>query len=80
MYCREKKQARRFLLFFRKPVIKGTRLTVEFILNILAHGGTIPELLNEYTGLSFEDVQACILFASKSMEDSSYMPLSEAIA
>jgi uncharacterized protein (DUF433 family) len=53
---------------------------VEFILNTLAHGATISEILNEYPGLSIEDIQACILFASKSMEDSSFMPLTEAAA
>jgi len=63
-----------------KPVIKGTRLTVEFILNILAHGATNSEIIHEYSGLTLEDIQACILFASKSMEDSSYMPLIEALA
>jgi len=63
-----------------KPVIQGTRLTVEFVLNILAHGATIPEMINEYPGLTLEDIHACILFASKSIEDSSYMPLNEAVA
>ena len=46
-----------------KPVIKGTRLTVEFILNTLAHGSTILEIINEYNGLFVEDIQACIRFA-----------------
>ena len=40
-----------------KPVIKGTRLTVEYILNLLAHGETIAEILEEYTELTVEDVQ-----------------------
>ena len=31
-----------------KPVIKGTRLTVEYILGLLAHGATVPEILEEY--------------------------------
>lgn len=35
-----------------KPVIRGTRLTVEYILNLLAHGATIPEILEEYKGLT----------------------------
>ncbi len=43
-----------------KPVIKGTRLTVEFIINLLAHGATIEEILDEYEGLMAEDVQACL--------------------
>ena len=33
-----------------KPVIKGTRLTVEFILKLLANGATIEEILKEYKG------------------------------
>ena len=49
-----------------KPVIKGTRLTVEYVLNLLAHDATIEEILDEYHGLTREDIQACLLFASKS--------------
>ena len=49
-----------------KPVIKGTRLTVEYILNLLAHGSTEQEILSEYKGLSHEDIQACLLFATRS--------------
>lgn len=59
-----------------KPVIKGTRLTVEFILNLLAHGATTQEILDEYTGLTQTDIQACILFASKALENTMFMPLS----
>jgi uncharacterized protein (DUF433 family) len=47
-----------------KPVIRGTRLTVEFILNLLAHGMTAAEIISEYRGLTQEDIQACILFAT----------------
>lgn len=47
-----------------KPVIKGTRLTVEYILNLLAHGATMAEILQEYKGLTHEDIQACLLFAT----------------
>ena len=46
-----------------KPVIRGTRLTVEFILNLLAHGATTDEILDEYDGLTLEYLQACLLFA-----------------
>ena len=58
-----------------KPVIKGTRLTVEYILNLLAHGVTVPEILDEYDGLTQEDVQACLLFATRSLSDTVFMPL-----
>jgi len=61
-----------------KPVIKGTRLTVEYIINLLAHGATFTEILEEYEGLTQEDIQACLLFATKSLENVSFMPLSVA--
>lgn len=58
-----------------KPVIKGTRLTVEYILGLLAHGATITEILEEYEGLTQEDIQACLLFATKALENTTFMPL-----
>ena len=58
-----------------KPIIKGTRLTVEYILNLLAHGATNTEILDEYEGLTPEDIKACLLFATKSLEDTAFMPL-----
>ena len=63
-----------------KPVIKGTRLTVEYILNLLAHGATVEEILGEYDGLTLEDIQACLLFAAKSLENTSFMPLAMEMA
>lgn len=58
-----------------KPVIGGTRLTVESILNLLAHGATCEEVVEEYDGLTPEDIQACLLFASRSLESASFLPL-----
>ncbi|GAK57664.1 hypothetical protein U27_04631 [Candidatus Vecturithrix granuli] len=58
-----------------KPVIKGTRLTIEYILGLFAHGATAAEILEEYEGLTYEDLQACFLFASKSLESTLFMPL-----
>lgn len=58
-----------------KPVIRGTRLTVDFILNLLAHGATESEILNEYKGLTLEDIQACFLFATNSLKNTEFMPL-----
>lgn len=58
-----------------KPVIRGTRLTVEYVLNLLAHGATVAEVLEEYDGLAQADIQACLLFASRSLEDTAFMPL-----
>ncbi len=58
-----------------KPVIKGTRLTVEYVLNLLAQGATIEDILAEYDGLAREDIRACFLFATKSLESIAFMPL-----
>lgn len=58
-----------------KPVIKGTRLTVEYILNLLAHGSSAADILDEYDGLTPEDIQACLLFASQSLSGTAFMPL-----
>ena len=58
-----------------KPVIRGTRLTVEYILNLLAHGATEAEILEEYRGLSHEDIQACLLFAVLSLQSALFLPL-----
>lgn len=48
-----------------KPVIRGTRLTVEYILNLLAHGSTEQEILSEYNGLAHEDIRACLRFPAQ---------------
>lgn len=58
-----------------KPVIKGTRLTVDYILNLFAHGATTSEILEEYEGLTAEDLRACFLFATKSLRETDFMPL-----
>ncbi len=60
-----------------KPVIRGTRLSVEYILNLLAHGATVTEILEEYEGLVEADIRACLLFASRALESASFMPLAE---
>ena len=58
-----------------KPIIRGTRLTVEYVLNLLAHGATAEEILAEYQGLKAEDIQACFLFATRFLGDTAFMPL-----
>ena len=58
-----------------KPVIQGTRLTVEYILGLLAQGTTIEKILGEYPGLVKDDIYACLLFASKTLQDASFIPI-----
>jgi len=47
-----------------KPVIRGTRLAVEFILQLLAAGQSESEILSDYPGLTREDILACLSYAS----------------
>ena len=61
-----------------KPVIKGTRLTVEYIIDRLAHKATTADLVEEYDGLTHEDIAACLLFARHSLSDTDYFPLEKA--
>lgn len=60
-----------------KPVIKGTRLTVEYILNLLAHGATLTDILQEYEGLTQDDIHACLLFAAYALNSTVMVPLAE---
>ena len=58
-----------------KPVILGTRLTVDYILSLLAQGATTAEILGEYDTLTLDDIHACLLFAARSVSDTACMPL-----
>jgi uncharacterized protein (DUF433 family) len=49
-----------------KPVIKGTRITVELILNKLAAGQTVEQILEDYPHLTREGIRAALEFAAKS--------------
>ena len=46
-----------------KPVIAGTRLSVDFIIGLLAEGWAEDQLLTNYPGLVHEDVLACLAYA-----------------
>jgi uncharacterized protein (DUF433 family) len=50
-----------------KPVIRGTRITVELILRKLSEGATEAELLEAYPKLTREDIQAAIRYAADSL-------------
>jgi len=47
-----------------KPVIRGTRLAVEFILELLASGQSEAELMANYPGITRDDILACLAYAS----------------
>jgi uncharacterized protein (DUF433 family) len=46
-----------------KPIIEGTRLSVEFIIGLLADGWTEEQILANYPGLTHDDVVACLAYA-----------------
>lgn len=51
-----------------KPIIKGTRLAVEFIIDLLAQGWTNEEIIRNYPGITLEDIQACLGYASATLK------------
>ena len=63
-----------------KPVVRGTRLAVEFIIDLLAQGWTEEEILDNYPGLTREDIRACLVYASRVLKAEKVYPfaLSEA--
>ena len=62
-----------------KPVVKGTRLAVEFVLGLLAQGWTEAEILRNYPGLTHEQILACMAYAQARLsEERVYATLSGA--
>ena len=51
-----------------QPCIRGSRLTVRFILGLLAHGSTVEEILAEYYRLTPDDIRACFLYAVDTLD------------
>ena len=58
-----------------KPVVKGTRLAVEFIVDLLAQGWSHEEILRNYPGLTTEDINACLHYASEILHTEKVYPL-----
>ena len=58
-----------------KPVIKGTRISVEFILELLANGWTVEDILKNYPPLKREDVLAALKYATEVLKEERVYPL-----
>lgn len=58
-----------------KPVIRGTRISVEFIVELLAEGWTYDEVLRNYPQLAAEDIQAALGYASERLKQEVLYPL-----
>jgi len=54
-----------------KPVIKGTRISVEFVIDLLARGWSVEQVLREFDHLKIEDIQACLAYARELIKSKS---------
>lgn len=57
-----------------KPVVKGTRLAVEFIVELLAQGWSESEILRNYPGLTHDDIAACLKYAASILKAEKIYP------
>jgi uncharacterized protein (DUF433 family) len=62
-----------------QPTIRGTRIRIKVILDNLAEGQSVEDILTSYPGLSAEDVKAVIAFAAASLADDLCYPVPEAL-
>jgi uncharacterized protein (DUF433 family) len=53
-----------YTVMLGKPVIKGTRITVELILRKLGQGATISDVLEMYPNVTAEDIYACLIYSA----------------
>ena len=56
-----------------KPIIRGTRLSVEFILDLLASGLSEAEILEDYPHITQADIQACLRYAARAFKNEIYI-------
>ena len=57
-----------------KPVIKGTRIAVEFVIELMARGWTTEQILTEYDHLTTEDIRPCLMYASDVLKSERVYP------
>jgi len=62
-----------------KPVIKGTRISVEFILELMSSGMSIEEILKEYSHLKREDILAALDYATRVLRHEEVYPAAQLI-
>ena len=62
-------------IFGGKPIIRGRRLAVEHVLGMLAAGDTPETIIEGYDWLEMEDIQACLAYAYKLVEQERVEPL-----
>jgi uncharacterized protein (DUF433 family) len=57
-----------------KPVIRGTRIAVEWIVELLARGWTEKQILENYPGITPEDIRACLAYAATALQEQRVYP------
>ncbi|MGB8930476.1 MAG: DUF433 domain-containing protein [Anaeromyxobacteraceae bacterium] len=57
-----------------KPVVRGTRFAVEFVLELIAEGWSFDEILANYPGLTMEDIRACVAYAKDVLSEEHVFP------
>ena len=62
-----------------KPVIKGTRIAVEFVIDLMAQGWTTEQILDEFDHLTREDVRACLAYAGELLKAERLRPAPTAV-
>ena len=58
-----------------KPIVKGTRISIEFIVDLLAAGWTHEQILDSYPSLKPDDIRACLAYASEVLHSERVFPL-----
>ena len=61
-----------------KPVVRGTRISVELVVELLAAGWSHAQILESYPHLSEEDIRACLAYASELLREEKAYPLKTA--
>ena len=65
---------------FGKPIFKGTRIKVEFVLKLMAAGWTAEQMAEEYPGIEPDHLRAAAAFAADLMQDEEYVAIGKAQA
>jgi len=51
-----------------KPIIKGTRIAVELVVDLLARGYSVEQVVNQYDHITPDDVRACLAYAAEVLQ------------
>lgn len=58
-----------------KPIVRGTRLSVEFLIGLLAQGWSEADILRNYPGLTHDDLLSCLAYAEEMLRTEKVYPV-----